>query len=278
MKVVKHSGIVVDFDASKLRKSLLKSGANQDVVDAIMQHIGNVVYDGIPTKQIYKIAFGLLKKESNSFAAQYNLRDAILLLGPAGFYFEKFIARIFESEGFRTQTNLTLNGKCVSHEIDVVLKKDNQISMVECKFHGSNEVRTDVKVPMYILSRFNDLKDKNHIIYSKKDQISNCWIVTNSRFTSDAITFARCSNLNLLSWDYPKNNNLRTKIDQKGLYPTTCLTTLTRSEKERLLTLNCVLVIDLIKNPESLEQIGLSSNRMKNVIKEATSLCNYFKS
>ncbi|MBN8643171.1 MAG: restriction endonuclease [Flavobacteriales bacterium] len=278
MKVVKHSGIVVDFDASKLRKSLLKSGANQDVVDAIMQHIGNVVYDGIPTKQIYKIAFGLLKKESNSFAAQYNLRDAILLLGPAGFYFEKFIARIFESEGFTTQTNLTLNGKCVSHEIDVVLKKDNQISMVECKFHGSNEVRTDVKVPMYILSRFNDLKDKNHIIYSKKDQISNCWIVTNSRFTSDAITFARCSNLNLLSWDYPKNNNLRTKIDQKGLYPTTCLTTLTRSEKDRLLTLSCVLVIDLIKNPESLEQIGLSSNRMKNVIKEATSLCNYFKS
>lgn len=278
MKVVKHSGIVVDFDSSKLRKSLLKSGANQDVVEAIMQHINNVIYDGIPTKQIYKIAFGLLKKESNSFAAQYNLRDAILLLGPAGFYFEKFIARIFESEGFTTQTNLTLNGKCVSHEIDVILKKDNQISMVECKFHSSNEVRTDVKVPMYILSRFNDLKDKNHIIYSKKDQISNCWIVTNSRFTSDAITFAHCSNLNLLSWDYPKNNNLRTKIDQKGLYPTTCLTTLTRSEKDRLLTLNCVLVIDLIKNPESLEQIGLSSNRMKNVIKEATSLCNYFKS
>lgn len=278
MKVVKHSGIVVDFDSSKLRKSLLKSGANQDVVEAIMQHINNVIYDGIPTKQIYKIAFGLLKKESNSFAAQYNLRDAILLLGPAGFYFEKFIARIFESEGFTTQTNLTLNGKCVSHEIDVVLKKDNQISMVECKFHSSNEVRTDVKVPMYILSRFNDLKDKNHIIYSKKDQISNCWIVTNSRFTLDAITFAHCSGLNLLSWDYPKNNNLRTKIDQKGLYPTTCLTTLTRSEKDRLLTLNCVLVVDLIKNPEFLEQIGLSSIRMKNVIKEATSLCNYFKS
>lgn len=278
MKVVKHSGIIVDFDSSKLRKSLLKSGANQDVVEAIMQHINNVIYDGIPTKQIYKIAFGLLKKESNSFAAQYNLRDAILLLGPAGFYFEKFIARIFESDGFTTQTNLTLNGKCVSHEIDVVLKKDNQISMVECKFHSSNEVRTDVKVPMYILSRFNDLKDKNHIIYSKKDQISNCWIVTNSRFTSDAIMFGNCSGLNLLSWDYPKNNNLRTKIDQKGLYPTTCLTTLTRSEKDRLLTLNCVLVVDLINNPESLEQIGLSSIRMKNVIKEATSLCNYFKS
>lgn len=278
MKVVKHSGIIVDFDAERLRNSLLKSGASNNVVKNIMQQINNVIYDGISTKQIYKIAFGLLKKESNYFAAQYNLRDAILLLGPAGFYFEKYIARIFESEGYSTQTNLVLNGKCVSHEIDVILKKDNQISMVECKFHSSNEVRSDVKVPMYILSRFNDLKDRNHIIYTKKDQISKCWIVTNSRFTSDAITFAHCSGLNLLSWDYPKSNDLKTKIDQKGLYPTTCLTTLTRSEKDKLLILNCLMVIDLVNHPDYLEQIGLTSNRIKNVIKEATSLCNYFKS
>jgi hypothetical protein len=278
MKVVKHSGIVVDFEPSKLKTSLLKSGANSVLVDNIMNQIQSVVYDGISTKQIYKIAFGLLKKESNSFAAQYNLRNAILLLGPDGFYFEKFIARIFESEGYTTITNVTLNGKCVSHEIDVILRKDNQFSMVECKFHGSNEVHSDVKVPMYILSRFNDVQHKNHIIFSKKDQISNCWIVTNSRFTIDAIDFARCSGLNLLSWDYPKTSNLKSKIDQKGLYPTTCLTTLTRSEKDKLLKLNILLSTDLIRNPDCLEQIGLSSNRIKNVIKEATSLCNYFKS
>jgi hypothetical protein len=131
---------------------------------------------------------------------------------------------------------------------------------------------------MYILSRFNDVQHKNHIIFSKKDQISNCWIVTNSRFTIDAIDFARCSGLNLLSWDYPKTSNLKSKIDQKGLYPTTCLTTLTRSEKDKLLKLNILLSTDLIRNPDCLEQIGLSSNRIKNVIKEATSLCNYFKS
>ncbi|MBL7887408.1 MAG: restriction endonuclease [Flavobacterium sp.] len=278
MKVVKHSGVIVDFDESKLRKSLSKSGANAEVVNTIMRQIKQVIYDGIPTKQIYKIAFGLLKKESNSLAAQYNLRDALLLLGPAGFYFEKYIARVFESEGYTTQTNLVLNGKCVSHEIDVVIKKDNQIAMVECKFHGSKEVNSDVKVPMYILSRFNDLKDRTHIIYTQKDTISDCWIVTNNHFTSDALTFGNCSGLNLLSWDYPKNDNLSTKIDNRNLYPITCLTTISRLEKDKLLAINILLVADLIKEAECLDRIGLSTNRIKNVLKEATTLCKYFQS
>ena len=81
-----------------------------------------------------------------------------MALGPAGFYFEKFIAKFFEIEGFETITNLSLDGKCVSHEIDVLIKKDKIVSMVECKFHGSQDVKTDVKIPMYILSRFNDLE------------------------------------------------------------------------------------------------------------------------
>ena len=37
--------------------------------------------------------------------------------------------------------------------------------MVECKFHGSQDAKTDVKVPMYILSRFNDLKDKDFQLF-----------------------------------------------------------------------------------------------------------------
>ncbi len=277
MKVVKHSGIIVDFDEQKLRRSLLKSGANNDVAESIMHQMSKVVYDGISTKQIYKTAFALLKKESNSLAAQYNLRDALLLLGPAGFYFEKFIARVFEAEGYTTLTNLILNGKCVAHEIDVILKKDNQIAMVECKFHGSKEVRSDVKVPMYILSRFNDLKDRSQVIFTKKDTISDCWIVTNNRFTADALAFGTCSGLHLLSWDYPKKDDLSTKIDRSKLYPITCLTTISLLEKDKLLALNILFVSDLFQDSECLARIGLSTNRIKNVIKEATTLCNYFK-
>ena len=275
MKIVKHSGDIVDFNPEKLKISLLKSGANSDVVNDILKSIRKELYEGIPTKKIYKMAFALLKKEANAHAARYNLRSALQLLGPSGFFFEKYIARIFQAEHFETKLNLTLQGKCVSHEIDVLIKKNNLISMVECKFHAGREAVSDVKVPMYILSRFNDLKEKEYSIFSKKDTISKCWIVTNNRFTSDAIAFAKCSGLNLLSWNYPELNNLKTKNDFDYLYPVTCLTTLSLGEKDKLLILDVLLVKEIVNNSECLEKIGLSPNRIKNVLKEASELCKY---
>jgi hypothetical protein len=275
MKIVKHSGDIVEFDRSKLERSLLKSGANESVVENVLRAIEREIYEGISTKRIYKLAFKLLKKSSNSHAARYNLRAAIQLLGPAGFFFEKYMALVFASDGYQTKTNLILQGKCVAHEIDILIKKNDEISMVECKFHAGREANSDVKVPMYILSRFNDLKNRNHPIFSNNDTISKCWIITNNRFTTDAVVFANCSGLNLLSWDYPQNNNLRTKIDTNNLYPITCMTTLSIAEKDKLLILDVIMVKEIINNSEHLEKIGLSSNRIKNVLKEASDLCQY---
>jgi len=276
MKIVKHSGNIVDYNPAKLKQSLLKSGASKLLVSTILQAIEREIYEGISTKEIYKMAFGLLKKASNSQAARYNLKEAIRLLGPAGFFFEKYIARLFSSEKYETKTNLVLQGKCITHEIDVLLKKSDVIAMVECKFHMGKDANSDVKVPMYILSRFNDLKVNRHSIFAGNEIISKCWIVTNNRFTSEAIDFAKCSGLNLLSWNFPESNNLKTKNDRNHLYPVTCLTTLSIAEKDKLLVLDVILVRELINNSERLEEIGLSHNRIKNVLKEASELCEYF--
>ncbi|MBE8726049.1 ATP cone domain-containing protein [Flavobacterium hungaricum] len=273
MKVIKHSGHVVPFDIEKLRLSLQKSGAAPELIKESLAQIQSQMYEGITTKQIYKMAFVILKKASNGHAARYNLRSALQMLGPAGFFFEKFIARLYAAEGFKTRTNLTLQGKCVSHEVDVMIKKENLISMIECKFHSSREGSSDVKVPMYILSRFNDLKVKTHTIFSNSETINSCIIVTNNRFTKDAENFANCSGINLLSWDYPKDNNIKSKIDKAALYPITCLTTLSMVEKEKLLILDQLLVKDLINDSHSIHKIGLSENRVRNVLKEASQIC-----
>jgi len=275
MKIIKHSGDIVDYNPEKLKNSLLKSGAGQLVVKDILRQLEQEIFEGMSTKQIYKLAFGLLKKASNSHAARYNLRQAIQLLGPAGFFFEKFVARLFQSEKYEAQTNLTLQGKCVSHEIDVMIEKNNIVAMVECKFHAHREAVSDVKVPMYILSRFNDLKEKPFQLFGKKQPISKCWIVTNNRFSSDAVAFGSCSGLNMLSWDFPLDHNLRTKIDSNHLYPVTCLTTLSLTEKDKLLILDVILVKEIINHSDCLEKIGLSPNRIKNVLKEAAELCSY---
>lgn len=185
--------------------------------------------------------------------------------------------KFLKSKGFETQTNLTLNGKCVSHEVDILLKKNEIVSMVECKFHGNQDAKTDVKVPMYILSRYNDLASQEYTLFNKTAKIEKCWIVTNNRFTEDAIQFSRCSNLELLSWNYPSGNSLKNKIDLHHIYPVTALTTLTLSEKDKLLTQNIITARELLAHKEWLNKIGLSQNRIKNVLKETNQLCNILK-
>jgi hypothetical protein len=275
MKIIKNSGDVVDFSRNKLRHSLQKSGATESEIENIVLAVEGQMIEGMTTRQIYRIVGKMLKRISNSHAARYNLRTAIQQLGPAGFFFEKFVSLIYKSEGYEVKTNLVLQGKCVSHEIDVVLKRNKTITMIECKFHAGSAAVSDVKVPMYILSRFNDLKNKTHRIFNNKEAINHCKIVTNNRFTTDAETFANCMGMDLLSWDYPQTNSLKTKIDANGLYPVTCLTTLTMIEKEKLLILEIILTKQLINAPETLVMIGISENRQKNILNEALGLCKY---
>lgn len=274
-KIIKHSGHIVNFDRNKLKNSLLRSGAEKSLVNTIIDSIEGSIYDGMPTQAIYKLAFAQLKKTAGANAARYNLRNALQMLGPAGFFFEKFIARLYASDGYNTMTNLTLQGKCVSHEVDVAVSKHGNTGMIECKFHNSREANSDVKVPMYILSRFNDLKANKHNVFTTNDTLSRCSIATNNRFTADAVTFANCCGLELLSWDLPVGNGIREKIDSRKLYPVTCLTTLSMDEKEKLLILDILLVKELINDTESLMRIGLSDIRIKNILKEASELCNY---
>jgi hypothetical protein len=275
MKIIKHSGHKVPFDKEKLKRSLKKSGASSDLIKESLAEIEKQMYDGITTKEIYKLAFEILKKASSGHAARYNIRLALQMLGPAGFFFEKFISKLYAADGFKTKINLTLQGKCVSHEVDIAVMKNNKITMIECKFHGSKEGSSDVKVPMYILSRFNDLKESKHNIFSNSETIDSCIIVTNNRFTKDAQDFANCSGISILSWDYPQDNNLKNIIDRRALYPITCLTTLSMIEKEKLLILDQILVKDLISDPESLSKIGLSQNRIKNILNEAAEICKH---
>ena len=271
MKVTKFSGEQVDYQEEKLIRSLKKSGAEDYMISEILQHINPQLYDGISSKKIYKLAFQYLKNYPNAYAARYNLKSAMVALGPAGFYFEKYISKIHEALGYKTQINLTFNGKCVTHEVDVLLFKE-VITMIECKFHSGTEAKSDVKVPMYILSRFNDLRERKYKLFGQLRAIDFCLIVTNNKFTEDALTFAKCSNLKMLSWDYPLKNGLKEIIDRLKIYPITCLTTLTQNEKEQLLAVNIITVKDLLAEKNWLENFELSAIRIKRVLTEANQL------
>lgn len=273
IKIVKASGREVNYEESKLRFSLQKSGADSEVVDRIVDEIEKILYSGITTREIYKKAFKLLRKNSRPTAARYKLKKAINELGPTGFPFEKFIAQILSREGYKTNVGAIVKGHCVDHEVDVVAEKDNNRFMVECKFHNDPIHLSNVKVPLYIHSRFNDIEKEWNKNPKGKIKFNQGWIYTNSRFTGDALQYGKCSGLKLVSWDYPINESLKERIDSSGLHPITCLTTLTTDEKQKLLLGNNVLSQDLCNNPELLKSIGISSQRQKNILKEAKGLC-----
>jgi hypothetical protein len=132
-----------------------------------------------------------------------------------------------------------------------------------------------VKVPLYIHARFNDIEAHLHQKKEHPEKQRKCWIVTNTRFTSDAIQYATCSGLKLLGWDLPFGKGLKDKIDHFCLYPITCLTSLTTAEKQKLLEREMVLCSQLLQKVDVLKSIGIKTARIATIVNEANNLCNH---
>ena len=273
-KVKKASGELVEFDVTKLRHSLEKSGASETIITKILQEISDLLYEGITTKEIYSKAFSILRKSPAPIAARYKLKKAIYELGPSGFPFEKYVAEILKYEGFTTKVGVIVKGHCVNHEVDVVAEKGEKHFMVECKFHSDPGRNCDVKIPLYIQSRFLDVEAAWEKLKGHAAKYHQGWIVTNTRFTSDAIQYGKCSGLMLIGWDHPNRGSLKERINHSGLHPLTSLTTLSSAEKTRLLEKGFVLCMDLCKQPDLLKKAGIGPLRHQKILNEAQALCN----
>ena len=272
--IIKSSGEKVKFSLDKLRASLNRIGADKETIDHIIDNVRDELYQGISTKEIYNRAFALLKKKKSHLASKYKLKKAIYELGPTGFPFERFVSAILENSGYKTEVGAFLQGKCVKHEIDVIAHKQNETTIIECKFHSEQGLNCNVKIPLYINSRYIDVKthwDRNP---RNGTTLTKGWVVTNTRFTEDAIQYGNCCGLFLLSWDYPKDNGVKDRIDKLGLYPITVSTLLTNREKQFLLSRDIVLCKDLIGDSFFLDHLGISDTRKQKILNEIKQLCN----
>lgn len=273
VNITKNSGDLEQFSIKKLRESLMNCGVKNDEIDNIVQIIKPQIYEGISSEEIHKKVFPLLKKYNRVYASKYNLKRAILDLGPTGYPFERLVGALLKEKGFQTKVSVILNGECVTHEIDVLAEKDGNTYAIECKFHSDPNAASNVKVPLYINSRFLDVQKQWNSDTQNKTHLKQGWLVTNTRFTSDAINYGKCIGLTLLAWDYPKNNGMKTNIDAYHLYPITALTTLTKKEKERLIEKDIILVKELGIKSYYLNELNLTSGRIKKVISEIGQLC-----
>ena len=281
--VLKADNREEEFNKDKLNTSLLKAGASAEHSASAADEIERQFKNFMNSDDIYNQALGHIKKRDPMAALKYTLKKAIMNLGPAGFVFEKYAAKILEQNGYKTEMPpLPLSGFCVDHEVDIIAEKDDEHFMVECKYHNIHGNQSDIKTALYVNSRFLDLKKgwdnknnnkaKNGSSENKSNTSNNipddkyyngqenqyyniigntyyftgAWLFTNTRCTSDAVKYANCSGMKITGWNYPENESLQFYIESKKIYPVTILSTLSKNHKEKLFENNILTIKELI--------------------------------
>lgn len=271
--ITKASGEKELFNIKKFKRSLQKAGASEELIKEIVRKI-----EQLPklrnTKKIYNFALEYLNKSNRPIATRYNLKQALMELGPAGFPFELFIAELFQAQGYKIEKEKIIQGACIAHEIDISAQKSGKHFIVECKFHNRRGLKSDVKVALYIKARFDDIKKKWEKDPNHGNKIHQAWIVTNTKFTSVAIEYSQCVGIQLLDWRYPEKKSLPDLINKLGLHPITALTSLNKREKKECIKAGFVLCRDASKHKKILQKLHLSEYKIKNLIEEAEKACS----
>lgn len=266
--VIKATGEREPFSEEKVIRSIRRAGIPDSLQSEVLSHVKEKIYPEIPTSEVYHHIIEFLGKSTYPYTRnRYSLKQAIMDLGPTGFPFERFIAAVLREQGYQCQTDVIIPGLCISHEVDVLAEYDNQQIMIECKFHNRVGTRTDVKVALYVRSRYEDLVagylNKNNTYNLKK-----VWLVTNTKCTTDAVLYAKCAGITIISWGYPEGGNLQTLVEKNKLHPVTCLTNLSNYHKNLLLQNNIVLCKDLLTNRTILALLKLNKEEEERLVSE----------
>lgn len=267
--ITKADGELEPFDPAKLEHSLAHAGASSTMRARILGRVMQHLHPGIMTEEIYKHAFDMLREEEETpVAARYSMKRAVFALGPSGFPFESFLAEVFRGHGWSVRTDVSLVGRCAPHEVDVLIEKDGERVGIEAKFHNDPGGKTDIKDALYVKARYDDLR----MAPEASSHVDSGCLVTNTRFTRNALRYAQCSNLRLIGWDYPRTRGLLTLIEEAKVHPITALTTLSDGEKRRLLEQKIVLCKS-VQTPHLLQEYGVKPERIPQVTQEAQRLC-----
>jgi len=244
VRVTTRSGQRQKFSADKIRRTCLRAGASRELADRVVRDVSSRLYEGIPTRDILEMVLDDLRRfEAGEVASRYDLKNAIMRMGPAGFAFETFIAELLREYGYKASLRMKIQGRCALHEIDIVLEKGEERIMVECKYHNAGGIYTGLKEAMYTYARFLDLREGYED--GLCERFDGALLATNTRCSDEARHYSSCRGLRLLAWRYPRNAGIERLIERKGLYPVTVIHGLGEEELTGLSRANMMLLRDL---------------------------------
>lgn len=263
MYVVKASGKREKFDEKKIFRTCIRAGASKKFANEVARSVMERSYDGITTREILELTLKILKKEPG-ISSRYDLKRAIMCLGPTGFPFEQFFSEILQNYGYETCVRKIFKGKCAEQEVDIAAKKDSTRYMIECKYHNELGIYTGLKVALYTYARFLDLSE----------EFDRAWLVCNTRLTYEAIKYSNCMGMKITSWHYPKDESLNRLIEEKKLYPITILKSLNFCEKIKVMQANFLLIEDFLSysKEDIRKKTKLKMRSLENAIEETKSI------
>jgi len=267
INIIKASGEKAIFKKNTIEKTALRAGASRKLAQEVANKVSKKVKEGTSTKEILNLTLKSLKNNP-VVAARYDLKRAIMMLGPSGFAFEEFFAQVLQNYGYTTKTGIELRGKMVNQEVDILARKKLGY-MIEAKYHNQIGIHTDTKVAMYTYARFLDVKSNS------KNKVDKPWLVTNTRVTGSALQYSKGVGLKVTGWAYPKNEPLQKLIEDKALYPITIFKGLSESVKQKLFSSKIVLAKDLAnhKLKDLSRKTGLSEKKLNDILNEAKHIC-----
>jgi len=270
MKIIKSTGERVDFDPEKIRQTILRMGVEPARAGRIVERVTKRVTRDMATRRLFSIVRRELRREGRYLAQRYNLRNALLKLGPAGFKFEKYVASILNAYQYSAHVpDRDLVGMCVHHEIDVIAEKDGRRIMIEAKFRNQFGDRVKLKDVMATWSRYVDLCDGSKANKSCP-HFDEVWIVTNGAFSDRALQFGLCKGIDMVGWS-TRENSLARLVDHASLYPITVLDGLRQWELDRFSEIGLMLCREVAtKNIGKLSgRTGIPRPRIERIVEQS---------
>jgi hypothetical protein len=268
--IVKADGSIETFEPTRLRVSLIRAGAGPHTADKITEAITKTVVPGASSREIYTRAFTMLRKEARPVAARYALRRALMEFGPTGHPFEDFVQRLYAKEGWKVDARQMIRGKCVMHEVDLYASREGERLAAELKYHNDPGYKTDLKVALYVKARFEDIwqcDPKTQIC-----PVDRGMLITNTKFTSEAVAYADCAGIELLGWNYPLGASLFERIIAARVYPITVVTSLSKSSKHLLIDRGIVTTDDIANRRDIFKELRFSPTEVGDVLAEIEAL------
>lgn len=275
IEIIKSSGKRAEFKREKLVQSLIRSGAPSEIAYEIAKKVEKQIKPLMKTKSIYGLAKKYLKRFNRASGMRYSLKKALFALGPTGYPFEKYFARILKQYEYSVHVGKIIDGYCVKHEVDIMAARGGEHFIIECKYHSSGGLATDVKTALYVHSRFLDIKKARELLPENASSVHEGWLVTNTRCTTDALQFAECTGLKIVSWRYPSNGSLEKMIEEKRLYPVTILQSAKKNHVQELFKNDIILAQDIADMDEEtfVRRSGLDMNSALTLKNQADEIC-----